>query len=573
MSPAKELTQLPPETTTLNVSKRSWSLGDIRRMYGATPFYRPMSEKQDGEDDDFNAYPTGWARVALLACALVPYSMASLDDTIIATLVPVLIDEFKRPEDIGWYASAEYLPYAVLMPSLGKAYNLWKIQWLFLGSILIFMVGSITCATAQTSLAFILGRGITGSGGAGILQGAMRINEIAFPRRQRMYAEAAGIGIMGACIMSGPMVGGAIADSLGWQWAFWINLPTSTVSFIGTLFLFPKATPRSPMSMLPAIEKVMQLDPVGSSLLIASICCLITVLQNYSASWDMVMSEADILLAVISALLFVLFLLQEFFIRPDLALIPRAILRRRAVWSNCLLLFVLFMGFTNFLFFLSIFLQVVQGDSPGQSAINLLPYVISATIASGLTAFIVPRARYYNPFFLIGGIMFVIGMGFISKIDQHITRAMNSGLQVVTGVGVGILVLANVAPCHIDLPEKDHAIANGLAFFASSLGSTITVPASSALFNHQIIQGFQGLDIPPLMKLQILKDITSMRKILPLEFLDMALDVVVRAVNLTFIIGLTCSIICVLIILCVPWKPVVSKSSIVPDGGEKRLIS
>lgn len=59
--------------------------------------------------------------------------------TLTATLVPVLIDRFNRAEDIGWYASAEYLPYAILMPSLGKAYKLWKIKWLFLASVMVFM--------------------------------------------------------------------------------------------------------------------------------------------------------------------------------------------------------------------------------------------------------------------------------------------------------------------------------------------------------------------------------------------------------------------------------------------------
>lgn len=338
----------------------------------------------------------------------------------------------------------------------------------------------------------------------------MRINQIAFPRRQRMYIEATGVAIMGestrkfdqrkwmhnrlthtgACIMAGPLVGGAIADNLGWEWAFWINLPTSAVSFIGTLFLFPKHTPQTPLNRLPAIEKFMQLDPVGSSLLIASICCLLTVLQNYSGSITFNLSQTDILLAIISGILFLFFLIQEIFVRPDLALIPRELARRRAVWSNCLVLFFLFMGFTNLVFFLSIFLQVcttrresavsrmvltafkvVQGDSPGQSAITLLPYVVSATVASGIIAFVVPRARYYNPFFLTGGVLFSVGMGLISKVDVDISTMHLAGLQIISGIGVGILVLANVAPCHTDLHEKDHAIANGLAFFCSSLGS------------------------------------------------------------------------------------------------------
>lgn len=113
----------------------------------------------------------------------------------------------------------------------------------------------------------------------------------------------------------------------------------------------------------------------------------------------------------------------------------------------------------------------MQGDSPGQSAITLLPYVVSATVASGVIAFVVPRARYYNPFFLAGGVLFSVGMGLISKVDVNISTIHLAGLQIISGIGVGILVLANVAPCHTDLPEKDHAIANGLAFFCSSLGS------------------------------------------------------------------------------------------------------
>lgn len=86
--------------------------------------------------------------------------------------------------------------------------------------------------------------------------------------------------------------------------------------------------------------------------------------------------------------------------------------------------------------------------------------------------------------------------------------------------------------------------------------STITVPASSALFNQKIIQGFESLDIPANLKIACLSDISSMRQILPPDNLDVALAVVVEAINTTFIIGLVCSVISVVFILCIPWKPV-----------------
>lgn len=56
-----------------------------------------------------------------------------------ATLVPTLITEFEQPADIGWYESAYLLPFAVLMPTMGKCYTLWKIKWLYLSSLLILI--------------------------------------------------------------------------------------------------------------------------------------------------------------------------------------------------------------------------------------------------------------------------------------------------------------------------------------------------------------------------------------------------------------------------------------------------
>lgn len=104
------------------------------------------------------------------------------------------------------------------MPTLGKCYSLWKIKWLFLLS-LSFLIGkrplhrsdlaradvayqnvpagSMVCALAQRSGVFILGRTLSGSGAAGILQGSMRILAFALPNAQRIYMEGMGAVIMG----------------------------------------------------------------------------------------------------------------------------------------------------------------------------------------------------------------------------------------------------------------------------------------------------------------------------------------------------------------------------------------
>lgn len=101
----------------------------------------------------------------------------------------------------------------------------------------------------------------------------------------------------------------------------------------------------------------------------------------------------------------------------------------------------------------------------------MLPYVISATVAAGVTSFGSTILRYYNPFFIIGGALFTIGMGFVSQIDDDISQWTKFSYEVLVGTGVGLTVLGNIAPCHIDLPEEYHAIGNGMTGLGGALGA------------------------------------------------------------------------------------------------------
>ncbi len=88
--------------------------------------------------------------------------------------MPQITDEFKSVTDIGWYGSAYLLATCAFQLLFGKLYTFYSIKTIFLTSITLFEIGSAVCGAAPTSVAFIIGRAVSGVGAAGIFSGVVR---------------------------------------------------------------------------------------------------------------------------------------------------------------------------------------------------------------------------------------------------------------------------------------------------------------------------------------------------------------------------------------------------------------
>lgn len=89
----------------------------------------------------------------------------------------------------------------------------------------LYLVGSVLCAAAPSSAAFIVGRAIAGIGAAGILQGALSIITYIAPLEKRPFYMSIVISVFGISMCAAPVLGGVLTDRVGWRWCFWMYVP------------------------------------------------------------------------------------------------------------------------------------------------------------------------------------------------------------------------------------------------------------------------------------------------------------------------------------------------------------
>src|SRR5215471_4779241 len=127
------------------------------------------------------------------------------------------------------YGSAFFLSLASFQSTWGKAYKYFPLKTTFTISFLIFEIGSLICGVAPSSTTLIVGRAVSGAGGAGITSGVFLIISFATrPEHRPTYTRIMGA-TYGCAFAFGPILGGIFTDYLSWRWCFYINIPFGSI--------------------------------------------------------------------------------------------------------------------------------------------------------------------------------------------------------------------------------------------------------------------------------------------------------------------------------------------------------
>jgi MFS family permease len=188
-----------------------------------------------------------------------------------------------------------------------------------------------------------------GAGAALVMPLAMALLSAAFPPQERGKALGIFSGVTGLALIAGPVVGGAVAKGLAWQWIFWINVP------IG-LIVIPLVFGRIPESFGP----VARLDIRGLVLVTGAALAIVWgLMRGNHVGWSSLEIIAVMLAGVVLAVAFVAWELRA----PE-PMVPMRFFRTRAFSSGIAASFLFYASMYGVVFFLPQFFQTAQGFDP-----------------------------------------------------------------------------------------------------------------------------------------------------------------------------------------------------------------
>ncbi|KAI9751495.1 MAG: hypothetical protein M1835_001212 [Candelina submexicana] len=513
-----------------------------------------------GEDE--TNYPGGWALGILTFGLCLALFVVALDNTIIATALPVITTRFNSLNDIGWYGSSYLLTTTSLQPSFGKVYTYFSVKWTFLSALVIFELGSIICAAATESVMLIVGRAVAGAGAAALFSGGMTIIGFSVPIQRRPIYIALLSSMFGISSVIGPILGGALTDRASWRWCFWINLPFGVVALL-TVFFFFKDPERKENSMTFR-QKIKEIDLLGAFFLICSIVCLLLALQWGGSTYSWRDSRVYGCIIGFGLLLAIFVGLQ--IKQGDRATIPtRIFLRQRTVFTSCWYSAFLSMGVYTHIYYLPFYFQAVKGTTAEGSGIRSIPYLVTITIASIIVGGSITTFGWYTPFMWFAAAVFTVGAAMLSTLKVDSSAGLWIGYQILAGTGAGSGIQIPFISTQAVLNSKDMPTGNALAIFFNSLGGAIAISVAQNIFSNTLIKQIP-IHAPGVNTAAIIAaGATHVKEVTPPKSLAGVLQAYSIAVDRAFTMPIAVGGIAFIFSLFVEWKSVKGKK-LIPGG-------
>jgi EmrB/QacA subfamily drug resistance transporter len=394
--------------------------------------------------------------------------LAGMDVTIVNVALPAIQRDLHATlSGLQWIVDAYTLVVASLLMISGAISDRVGRRRIFQIGMVLFTAGSLLCSMAPTIGSLILFRAMQGLGASMLNPVALSIiaNVFSSPKER---AKAVGIwGAVGGLSMAlGPLIGGALTQSVGWRAIFWINLPIGIAGVLLTAMYVPES--KAP--------KARSIDPIGQFLVFAGLASLTyAVIEGPRSGWN---SPIILCLFTTFAVALAVFLLYE--PRRREPLVDLRFFRSLPFSSATILGLCAFGSFSGFLFLNALYLQQVRNFTAFQTGLCTLPLAIAMTILSPLSGRLVGN-HGTRPSLLAAGSGFLLSTLMLTQLDSRTPLPWLLVAYALFGLGLGMVNPAITNNAVAGMPLAQAGVAAAIASTSRQVGAALGVAVAGTV--------------------------------------------------------------------------------------------
>lgn len=397
--------------------------------------------------------------------------LAMLDNAIVGTSMTTIVGDLGGLSHISWVVTAYALATAAATPVWGKLGDLYGRKHLFLASIGVFLLGSVLSGASQSMTQLIVFRSIQGLGAGGISALAITLIGALVPPRERGRYQGMTAAVIAIGTIGGPLVGGFVADHLGWRWAFYINIPLGLVAVVWSAV----------MLKLPAIRGKARIDWLGIVLMTTTISAIVLAAtwagtQYAWGSWQILS------LFALTAVTLAGFVASQK--RAAEPLLPLRVFSERNFVLSVVMIFAAGAVMFGATLYLPLFQQSVQGASATNSGLLLMPMMIPVALVSNVAGKYMSRTGKYKIFPILGGGLLAVGTGLLATMDTDTSRLVAGIYMALVGIGLGFMLQMTTTIAQNSVEMRDMGAASAGVMLFRTVGGSLGTAVFGSLFTN-----------------------------------------------------------------------------------------
>jgi len=409
--------------------------------------------------------------------------MVAMDVTIVNVALPSIRQDLHASiSGLQWVIDAYTMVVASLLMLAGSMADRFGRRRVFQIGMALFTLGSLLCSVAPSVQGLVAFR---------ILQalGATMLNPVAMSIIANTFHEpkerARAIGVWGAVagisMALGPVIGGALTETIGWRSIFWVNLPVGIAAMVLAARYIPE-------SKAPRPRRV---DPLGQ-LLVFVILATVTyaVIEGPHAGWG---STTIVGLFTTAALALIALLVYE--PRRHEPLIDVRFFRSAPFSSATLIAVCSFSAFSGFLFLNALYLQEVRGLSAFHTGLCTLPLALATMLCSPLSGRLV-GTHGTLPSLLVSGSATIVSALIMTQLTATTPLPILLFNYALFGVGFGMVNAPITNTAVSGMPKAQSGLAAAVASTSRQIGASLGVALAGTILGTHIHSGFAEASHP-----------------------------------------------------------------------------